>query len=210
MQFLGATFKRIRKVSAQPRPATADVCLVESIGRGDPQAEADFAERYHGRILILALRLIRDADAARDVTQETILAALIGLREGRLRDSDRLSPFVYGTARNLINNYVRSASRLKEDPLPEDLPASLEFPGCDFESRSLVQAALLELGARDREILHLTLVEQLKPGEIADKLELHPDVIRARKSRALKKIRQEIKSIITKRLAAATSNRGVA
>jgi DNA-directed RNA polymerase specialized sigma24 family protein len=56
----------------------------------------------------------------------------------------------------------------------------------------------------DRQILRLTLVDGCKPGEIAQNLKLHPDVVRARKSRALKKIRQAITSRVTKRQAVAT------
>jgi DNA-directed RNA polymerase specialized sigma24 family protein len=48
--------------------------------------------------------------------------------------------------------------------------------------------ALSALGPADREVLLLTLVEGLKPGEIAVKTGLSPDVVRTRKSRALRRI----------------------
>jgi RNA polymerase sigma-70 factor (ECF subfamily) len=51
-----------------------------------------------------------------------------------------------------------------------------------------VREELKQLDPTDRRILLLTLVEGLKPAEIADRLGLSAEVVRARKSRAVKKI----------------------
>ena len=210
MSLLSSALGRLRQVADESQLGVDCEHLVEAIVRGEPAAEAEFAERYHGRIFTVALHRMRDSDAARDVTQETILNVLISLREGRLRDPRRLPAFTYGTARNLINNYERSSDRRNETPLQEELSAPPDLSDCDFQRRQLVRDALLVLPPRDREILHLTFLEELKPKEIAQLLELHPDVVRARKSRALKRIRKEIKSLVTRRKVAATrGNEGV-
>ena len=47
---------------------------------------------------------------------------------------------------------------------------------------------LAQISPSDREILDLVLVEGLKPGEIAVRMGLAPEVVRTRKSRALKRI----------------------
>ena len=56
------------------------------------------------------------------------------------------------------------------------------------ERRRLMAGALAELGPADREVLLLTLVEGLKPGQIASRIGVSADVARTRKSRALKRI----------------------
>ena len=51
-----------------------------------------------------------------------MLAVVLALRDGHLREAERLAAFVYGTARNLINNYLRTRSRLpREDPIDDEL-----------------------------------------------------------------------------------------
>jgi RNA polymerase sigma-70 factor (ECF subfamily) len=48
--------------------------------------------------------------------------------------------------------------------------------------------ALAGLSAADRQVLTLTLVDGLKPGEIAVQIGATAEVVRTRKSRALKRI----------------------
>jgi RNA polymerase sigma factor (sigma-70 family) len=56
------------------------------------------------------------------------------------------------------------------------------------ERRQQVRDALKRLARDDRRILLFTLVDGLKPGEIAPRLGLTDEVVRARKSRALKRV----------------------
>ena len=58
----------------------------------------------------------------------------------------------------------------------------------DQQRAQLVRRAVSELESDDRRILMLTLVEGLTPGEIASRLRLSPEVVRQRKSRAIKKV----------------------
>jgi DNA-directed RNA polymerase specialized sigma24 family protein len=78
-------------------------------------------------------------------------------------------------------------------------PEPLEFPDQlpDLSSPVLPEEELREdaamraiasLEVLDRTILHLTLVDGLKPGAIAEKLRLNPDVVRQRKLRATRKV----------------------
>ena len=58
-----------------------------------------------------------------------------------------------------------------------------------------MRRALATLDATDRKILLLTLVEGLKPGEIGARLGLTSEIVRARKSRALKKTIERVKRL---------------
>ncbi|MCU0256932.1 MAG: hypothetical protein MUF60_09310, partial [Vicinamibacterales bacterium] len=62
----------------------ADDLLVLDAQAGDVAAFERLAARWHPRLLRYAARLTGDADGAREVTQETWLAVVKGLR--RLRD----------------------------------------------------------------------------------------------------------------------------
>ena len=125
-----------------------------------------------------------------------MLAVVLALRDGNLREPERLAAFVYGTARNLVNNYFRNRSRLRENPIKEGLHLlDSRDPVETAECNVLARRALASLDSTDRSLLLLTLVGGLKPGEIAAQTGLSSDVVRARKSRALKKMIERVKKL---------------
>ena len=169
--------------------------LAERIRRREPSAENEFVRLFFDRIACLVLARTRDPEVAREVAQDVMLAVVRALRQGNLRADDRLAAFVYGTARNLINNHLRARSR---QPIAEPLDSALQVASTAVEPDErvvLVRRALRTLDPPDRTILLLTLVDGLKPGEIAVRLGLTAEVVRARKSRALKKIIERVKTL---------------
>ena len=171
--------------------------LADRVHRHEPSAEDELVTRFSDRVRFLVLARTRDPEAARDLTQEVMLAVVQALRGKQLREPERLAGFVYGTARNVINNYLRTRSRQpREDSI--DAALHLESPSEPLEDRErvgLVRRALANLDPIDRKILLLTLVEGLKPGEIGARLGLSSEVVRARKSRALKKTTDRVKKL---------------
>ena len=177
------------------------VRLTERIRQGDSSAEDEFARLFSEKVLIMNLARVRDREAARDLTQETMLAVLRALRNGHIREPERLGGFVHGTALNLIRNHLRARG---QEPKQEPLPVELASPDLGesaetAERMRLVQRALQRLHPIDRRILLLTLVEGMKPGEIASRLALKPDCVRQRKSRAVKKVIEQVKKLSRKR-----------
>jgi RNA polymerase sigma-70 factor, ECF subfamily len=167
--------------------------LAARIAAGDRIAENEIVVHFAPRIRAMAVVRTRDPDLARDLTQDTLLAVLQAMRKGQVRDGDRIEGFVAGVTRNVINNYRRRSLRHPESPLDEDTPAIAVDDDRDGpERRRLMARALAELTPADRQILLLTLVEGLKPGEIAHKIGVSADVARTRKSRALKRILEAI------------------
>jgi RNA polymerase sigma factor (sigma-70 family) len=163
--------------------------LADRIRRGDRAAETEFAELFGQRVFSLAAIRRYDREAAKDLVQDVLMAVLRALRAGQLQRDGSLGAFVYGTARNLIADGLRDQVRRKESALPEDLAAALPEDGFyKSEQVNLAVTALQHLTPSDRQILSLTLIDGLKPGEVARQVGLSPEVVRARKSRALKKI----------------------
>ena len=171
--------------------------LVERISRREASAEEELVRLFSGRVACLVFVRTRDRETARDLTQDVMLAVVLALRDGHLREPQRLAAFVYGTARNLVNNYLRTRSRQpREDPIDAGSHlASSSDPLENTERGALVRRALSALDSTDRKILFLTLVEGLKPGEIAMRLGLTSDVVRTRKSRAIKKVVERVKKL---------------
>jgi RNA polymerase sigma-70 factor (ECF subfamily) len=171
-------------------PGTIDLALlVARVAAGDPCAEGEIVEHFAPRVRAMAVVRTRDRDLARDLAQETLLAVLLALRKGQVRESDRIEGFVAGVARNVINNYKRRSLKHPESPLDDDAPVmAVEDDRDGRERRRLMARALSTLSPADRQVLLMTLVEGLKPGQIATKIGVSADVARARKSRALKRI----------------------
>ena len=163
--------------------------LAQRIRDGERTAEETFVRLFGERIRVMMTSRIGDAETARELTQDAMVAAWRGIRDGRLRAQERLAAFVHGTARNIVNNYLRArAGEPRLEPLSDetDLPAASDEPAS--ERRELVAAALARLSADDRQMLRLTLVSGLRPREIARELGISAEVVRARKSRAVKRV----------------------
>ena len=164
--------------------------LLARIASGDAEAETSLVRQFGPRIRAMVLARTRDHELARDLAQEALIAVLRATRAGQVRDPERLSAFVHGVARNVVSNYLRGNRRRAEDQLVEDVPASSSFEDeyGERERLALLHQALAALSDSDRRILEWTLVEGLKPGDIAGRLGLAADVVRTRKSRALKRV----------------------
>ncbi|HEY4217273.1 MAG TPA: sigma-70 family RNA polymerase sigma factor [Gemmatimonadaceae bacterium] len=142
-------------------------------------------------IRIIALRRLGDADAARDVVQETMTRLLDALAKDQLRDADRLGAFVRGIALHVIADHQRAAARLA--PLSDDLVPDGRIDSLDGlvrdEDVARLRDALARLSETDRDVLHLTFIENLSPRAVAARLREPAERIRKRKSRALERLR---------------------
>lgn len=169
--------------------------LAGRIRQGDASAEAQLVSEFTQRIFVMSLVRTRDRETSREIVQEVLLAVIGALRKDQLQDADKLAAFVHGTARNLINNRLRSDSqRPPLEPLSDNLAQpSLVSQLEDDERVRLVRQAMERLGEDDRKILLMTLVEGRKPGEIAATLGLTSEVVRTRKLRAVKKVTELIR-----------------
>jgi RNA polymerase sigma-70 factor (ECF subfamily) len=161
---------------------------------GEPGAEDELVERYRQPVYAVAAARTRDPEAARDLTQEILLGVLRALREGRLEDADQTTPYIYGVARNRINTHLANLYRDRAAPLPPAAPPESTPEDLYEESErwDLVRRALERLKPQDRKILLLTLVDGLKPAEIAARMGISSERLRKRKSRALQKVRSMI------------------
>jgi RNA polymerase sigma-70 factor, ECF subfamily len=168
--------------------------LAQRIRQGDASAETELVAEFTRRIFVMAVVRSHDPEAGRDLVQDVLMAVIVALRKGQLQDPDKLAAFVHGTARNLINNRLRNEGQQPHmEPLPDDLAqGGLTDQLDDPERVRLVQQMLERLCPEDRTILHMTLLEGSKPGEIAATLGLTSEVVRTRKLRAVKKVAELI------------------
>jgi RNA polymerase sigma factor (sigma-70 family) len=176
--------------STPPQVLQDNAGLVHAIAAGDRHAEQAFVDRYLPPVRAMLLARSRNPDLAADLRQDVMIEAICALRAGRLNDPEKLTQFVIGIARNLLNSHFRSQGRTEAIESPEDLPdlysATLAVEDEERSQRAL--HAISSLDHIDRDILLLTLVEGLKPGAIAERLGLSNDVVRQRKQRATRRV----------------------
>jgi len=168
-----------------------DIALVAAIAAGSAESESTFVSRYLPKVRTLLIIRSRNAELARDLQQDVMIQALCALRKGQLRDAERLSAFVAGIARNVLNSYFREQHRIPEhEELPREIAEQVREsdPTDSEERREIANQAIASLDALDRSILQMTLVEDLKPGTIAARLGLKPEVVRQRKLRATRRV----------------------
>lgn len=171
-------------------PEELPVEVIPKIERGDRSAEEAFARYFSRRVYALAWARLRNEELARELTQDILIAVIVALRAGRLREAGKLTGFVLATARNQIANHFREESR---KPVMEEATEALPAPKVEdrmeaAQRRLQLHKALERLDPQDREILRLNLVEQIRPEEIGSRTGLSAESVRQRKSRALRKL----------------------
>jgi RNA polymerase sigma factor (sigma-70 family) len=179
--------------------------LARGVASGDPASEEDFVRTFHPQVSAMTAGRIRDRETARELVQEVLMGVIQALRKGLVREPEKLPAFVIGTARNVIRHRLQE---LALHPTPASLEPDLAAPGSlrspspqefeveEEERRATARRELQKLKPLDRHILYLTLAEGLKPQEIAREVGLKAEVVRNRKSRALKVIQRKMVRLI--------------
>ncbi|MGO3325965.1 sigma-70 family RNA polymerase sigma factor [Gordonia sp. (in: high G+C Gram-positive bacteria)] len=132
--------------------------------------------------------------SADDVAQEVLMAVLTALP--RYQDQGRpFMAFVYGIASHKVADAMRSASRIKADPVDE-IPETVDFANgpeqsaLDSDAGRQMRLLLEQLPDKQREILVLRLVVGLSAEETADMVDSSPGAVRVAQHRALSKLKK--------------------
>jgi RNA polymerase sigma-70 factor (ECF subfamily) len=181
-----------------------DKILVERVLAGDDGAIEAFLRRFEPRIFSFAYRLCGQRQDAEDLTQDTFVAALKGLKGFRWQAS--LSSWLYRIAvhrcqriRRLRSGQPRSLLRLDaplregQAPLDPADPAPSAHEHLERqELRAKVQAAIRLLDKPYRLVIVLRDVEGLSNEEAAKALGLSVAAVKSRLHRA----RQMLKALV--------------
>ena len=145
----------------------------------------DLFLREYPNLYRYALRLAGDEERAKDLVQETFMAALFHQEE--LLRHPAPEGWLKKAALNLIRNQRRKQARYAAVPL-EELPAHLLAREDAGPLDEILPAALSQ---EDRTLLIWRFEEQLDYPTIARRLGISQDSARARVSRAVRRCRRE-------------------
>ncbi len=168
----------------------SDAELVEKIGSGEADAEAELFRRMAPRIRLYGLRHLRDEHAADDLTQQVLITILEALRAGRLREADRLASFVLGTCRMTVLDLRRGAqrkARLLEQFGPGLIPsAAAPEPQLDREQ---LARCVQNLKERERAVVILTFYDEQTSADVSHFLGVSEANVRVIRHRAIHQLR---------------------
>ena len=192
-------------------PNASDLELVRQIKRGDDQAFREMVERYNTRIYSLSYGVLRNREDAEEATQDAFLT--LYRKIGTFDESKKFFSWFYRVALNAAYSRARrrrtaSATVSLDDFAPRlsdgRLGASPDYlawvDGSEDEviAKDLAERAATfidELAPPYRDAIWMVDVEEMKPADVAEILEISMPALKSRLHRARLHVRQRLAEV---------------
>jgi len=179
-----------------------DARLVELGLNGDRDAFGQLVARYQSPICALAYSACGDISHSEDLAQETFIIAWRKLSD--LKEPAKFKSWLYGIARNLINNAFRQQIRnplAAAEPLDESLTtaATLSNPAgqaISKEEEGILWRSLEHIPEAYREPLILFYREHQSIERVAEVMDLSEEAARQRLSRGRKLLQEQVLAFV--------------
>jgi RNA polymerase sigma-70 factor (ECF subfamily) len=173
--------------------STGERGLVLQAQAGDEKAFRELVERYQRRVYGLAYGMLRDADDAMDVVQETFIKVHRYL--GRFKGTSSLYTWLYRITINLCIDHLRKVGKthavdyddarahetgVHEELMPSTLHMDPDRSLARREIREQVNRALATLSANHRAVILMREVEGLSYTEMAEVMQCSKGTIMSR------------------------------
>jgi RNA polymerase sigma factor (sigma-70 family) len=178
----------------KPNPdARADELLAVRCQLGERAAFDELIARWHEPLWRYLRRLANSDDAARDLAQDTWLRVLRGIT--RLREPAKLKPWLFGVARNVAMDRLRSeySRGAQADVDPEEIAAADESVNLEEELATL-ETGLATLPIIERETLTLFYLRELTLEEISGLVCVPVGTVKSRLFRARQLLRRALEN----------------
>jgi RNA polymerase sigma-70 factor, ECF subfamily len=188
-------------LSKESRPAADESELIRKAKRGDREAFGVLVERYHRRVVGVALAVVHHPEDALELAQETFVRAYENLATFESRSS--FSTWLYRIAANLAIDLRRREGRHtfvrgeEAESEIERLPSSSGDSFAELSRGELnrrLRAALDELTPEHRAVILLREVEGLSYDEISDILQCPRGTVMSRLHYARNRLRVLLKT----------------
>lgn len=169
--------------------------LTHAIARGNEEAFQELYDRYHGRLVRLALGLSRgDGILASEVAHNTLLTAANKLPP--LASEAHLWNWLARVARQHLSKAWRKQRRESALVSMAEVPENSPLPEPEAEMEASLDTAMNELEADDRQTVEWFYYDGLSHKDIADRLGATPKAVSSR----LERLRLKLRAFIFKNL----------
>ena len=174
--------------------------LVERLKHNDIEAFIGIYDIYKKRLLNFSITLLKSKEDSEEAVQDVF----IKLWESRHSLDETLSfdSYLYTITKNITLNKLRS-KRVQFDPLKEDIPTPTEYSHNDTEAEIIysdldhfTQKAVETLPPRRKLIYNLSRKDGFSNQEIAEKLNISPKTVEAQMTKALRHLKNFLKTHI--------------
>ncbi len=155
---------------------------------------SDLYDEYFDRIARYAYVHIGDKSDAEDLAGEVFLKALKSLDSYQERGVP-MQAWLFKIAHNLVVDYLRKKTKIRMDPIEEDLPQTGEDPARIAETRvqmESVNKAMERLTSEQRQVITLRFQGGLSSKEVAEIMKKSDGAVREMQRAALEKLRNRL------------------
>jgi RNA polymerase sigma-70 factor (ECF subfamily) len=185
--------------SGEGRSNADDVALIRRMADADETALGALYDRWFRSLYSLVFHLLKDADEAEDVVEETFWQAW---RKASSYEPSRgaVSTWLLTIGRRKALDRIRAKKRHREDPIGNDgafadLPSTDPNPSENLEGSELrehVRSALNDLPEEQRQVLQLGYFRGMSQSEIADFTGQPLGTVKTRMRLAMQKLREPL------------------
>ncbi|HJR18686.1 MAG TPA: sigma-70 family RNA polymerase sigma factor [Actinomycetota bacterium] len=169
--------------------------LLDRARAGDPAAFDEVVDLYERRVFAVAMRIVRNHEDARDVTQEVFVTALRALKG--FRGDAQLSTWFHRVAVNASLDLVRKRKRREHSSVDDLSDQPSAAPGPEAEAIASVRArevhrALGALPPEQRALIVMHDLQDLDYAECAEVLGIPLGTVKSRLHRARLALAREL------------------
>lgn len=183
----------------------SDDQIIERTLAGETDAFSLLVRRWERPIYGLSLRMLGRDEDARDVCQETFLAAFRNLR--KFRGDAKFSSWLYRIALNACHSRLRKQGAMFEQSIDQEDEDGRKFELADIGAENLserlhrdqranmVRKALQALPAEMRQVIIMKEYEELTFAEIAEVLQMPVSTVKSRVYTGLQQMRAKLEKM---------------
>lgn len=171
--------------------------LMARAAAGDRGAFTELMDRHEDMVFAVAMRLMRDREAAFDATQETFLTLF--RKADRYSGESAVSTWLYRVATNTCLDLLRKQKRRRAEALPEhhdEADPSAREPFEAVEVRGDIEAALASIPVDFRAAVVLSDVHGLSIAEMAEILDVAPGTVKSRVFRGRRLLADKLGNLV--------------
>jgi RNA polymerase sigma-70 factor (ECF subfamily) len=176
--------------------------MIDKVKSNDEQAFELLFRKYYVHLCGFANKFISDTAEAEEIVQEVFLN--IWRKRDQLKLNAEITPYLFRSVQNLCFNFVEHKKVVDSyyaviTQVYQNSPEEFNTydPVLYAELQQKIDEAVDSLPAECRKIFQMSRLERLKYTEIAERLGISMKTVETQMSRALTKLRAELKDFLT-------------